>query len=200
MHRITPTIRRIADAELPQVRDAGSGELRPATDQELLDRGIVHLKDDLYSCVEQQLRDDETLEWSHVGDPLPGQVVTAGDVKERHAKLPADVRGKVLRAQVIRSTDPAVKVLELVEVNLLEQQAAIEAAVGDILVPDAEPRPLVDFEQPAMILEEAQRLAAMPDNGIERVTVAMADVAGDADVVEVENLIPHAWAGERVPR
>ena len=58
---------------------------------------------------------------------------------------------------------------------------------------------LVDFDAIDPIVEEALRLARIPDNGIELHNVTMEDVDAAGDVVEARNLIPHSWAGERLP-
>lgn len=204
MHRVLRTIRRIELADLPQVRDIATDELRAATDDELLNMDIVHLADDLYA-VQEQIRSDDVdasgnREWKPVDEPKKGVVLSGGDAVDRFQRLPADVKPQILQARVIRSPDPAVNVRELAEANILEQQAVIEDVVGEVVLAEGgAPQPLVDFEQGDPVLAEAQRLAEIPDNGIERVTVRMADVDTAADVVERDGLIPHAWAGERIP-
>ena len=48
-------------------------------DQELLNTGIQHLSGDYYSCIHQEERDDDTLQWSpKEGQSLPGTVVSEG--------------------------------------------------------------------------------------------------------------------------
>jgi hypothetical protein len=94
MHSIAYSVRRIAPSELPTVRDL-DGTVRPATAQELLNMDIAHLTGDLYSCADQQRRDPDTLAWSVVGVPSPGTVLSEGSLRERHARLPADVQAQL---------------------------------------------------------------------------------------------------------
>lgn len=101
MHVVKYTIRTILPAELPTVREPG-GTTRPATEGELLNLGLVPLGNDLYSCVDQYRRDPDTLTWRAEGPESPGTIVSEGSLRERHARLPADVRGKILRARIVR--------------------------------------------------------------------------------------------------
>lgn len=188
MHEVRRSIRRIAPSELPTV--PGDGATRPMTDAELLNVGIAPLGDDLYSCVDQYRRDPETFAWTAEGPESPGVVIAEGSLADRHARLPAEVAVQVLRAQVIRSDDPATPADATVETNLAEAAAALALNVGDV-----NGAPLVDLSGPAAVLEEAQRLVEIPGNGIERHLVSMAEVAA-GDVLEADRIIPHAWAGE----
>lgn len=205
MHKIVYSLRQIAPAELPTVRDA-DGTARPATPGELLNMGIQHVNEDVYSCTEQLASDDAEAAatgertWKHAGPPLPGIELGSGSVRERHAQLPATIKPKVLRSSVIRQTDTEVpSARALAQANIDEQAAAMAEFVGPV-VRGGVATPLVDVGAPEALLVEAQRLAAIPNNGIARVTVPMADVAAAADVVEREGLIPHHWAGESAPR
>lgn len=189
MHEIRYSIRQIAPAELPTGIDP-DGTARALTEGELLNLGLVHLHDDLYSCVDQYRRDPETLAWSVEGPESPGVVVSQGSLRERHARLPADVAPAVLRAQVIRSADPLAPAAAQVGANLAEVAAALAQYVGDV-----DGRPLVALDGPVAALEEAQRLVALPDNGIDRHVVPMA-VVDAGDVVEADGLVPHRWHGE----
>jgi hypothetical protein len=92
VHRVIYSIQRITPAQLPTVRDR-DGTARAATDQELLDRGLVHLHSDVYSCVHQERRDPDTLVWAVHDHVHPGTVLAEGSHRERHArhKLPAGV-------------------------------------------------------------------------------------------------------------
>jgi hypothetical protein len=189
MHRIQTTIRHIAPAELPTVTPVGEEVAREMTEQELLDAGIVALGNDLYSCIHHEEPDERTLEWRpKEGQALPGTVISAGVLTERHAKLPQDVRLKVMRASIIRAKAGSAK--DAVTQNLAEVGAVLADKVG--LVEDA---PLIDTTSQQAELAEAQRLATLPDSGLEREIVPMIDVT-DADVVEADSLIPHSWAGE----
>jgi hypothetical protein len=188
MHKIVTSIRQIAPADLPTVTPIGEAT-RPMNEQELLNAGIQRLTGDYYSCIHQEERDDDTLQWSpKEGQSLPGTVVTEGFLEQRHDKLPADVRAKVMKASVIRSTLGNAD--DLVSAVLLDAASAAEKAVGMI-----EGAPLIDVADPEMLLGEAQRQLSIPDSGFTRETVAMADMAA-GDVIEAENLIPHSWAGE----
>lgn len=203
MHQIVRSIKRILPADLPVVRELGGME-RPASATELLNMGIVPLGNDLYSCCEQLRSDDdlaaETGErtWEPHGEPVPGEVLATGDVKERHAKLPADVRGQVMRAVVMRAKDTTTTAQAIVETNILEQMAAVVEFVGDVVLPGGETAPLVDFEQPSAFADEARRLAALPVSVLERVSCTMAECEGTtADVITESSIVPHRWAGER---
>lgn len=188
MHKITTSIRQIAPADLPTVTPIGEAT-RPMNEQELLNRGIVHLSGDIYSCIEQHVRNDDDLIWSPVeGKSLPGTVVSEGLLQERHDKLPAEIRAKVMKASVIRSTLGNAD--DLVSAVLLEAAGAAAKAVGVI-----DGAPLIDVADPEILLLEAQRQLSIPDSGFTRETVTMEDVAA-GDVIEAQNLIPHSWAGE----
>ena len=188
MHQIKTSIRQIAPADLPRVTPIGE-TTRPMNDAELLNMGIQHLSGDYYSCIHQEERDDDTLQWSpKEGQALPGTVVSEGLLQERHDKLPADVRAKVMKASVIRSTLGNAD--DLVSAVLLEAASAAEKVVGLV-----EGAPLIDVADPETLLGEAQRQLSIPDSGFTRETVAMDDMAA-GDVIEAQNLIPHSWAGE----
>lgn len=189
MHRVLYSIRTVAPSELPTITDI-DGSTRPMTDAELLQIDVHHLHDDVYSCADQERRDPETLEWSVVGVQSPGVAITEGTLRQRHAQLPADVAPKVFRAQVIRSADPAAPAAVVAQANLTEAVAALAEYVGDV-----DGGPLLDLSGPAAVLEEAQRLVQIPDNGIDRHTVPMIAV-DSGDVVEADRLIPHSWHGE----
>lgn len=122
MHQIKTSIRRILPGDLP------------STDpQELLNRGIFPLGNDLYSCIHQEVRDPDSLEWVPIeGQALPGEVLSEGTVHERHAKLPADLRAQVLRASVRRIVDD-------VPLELPQGSQAVADLIVDVLaVPQSE--------------------------------------------------------------
>jgi hypothetical protein len=188
MHQVKTSYRRIPPTDLPTVTPIGEAA-RPMNDQELLNAGIVHISGDIYSCIHQEERDEDTLEWRPKdGQSLPGTVITEGVLADRHAKLPSDVRSQVMRAQIIRSKTGSAKAA--VSTNLAELSAVLANTVG--LIDGA---PLVDTTSQDAQLEEAQRLIGVPDSGLEREFVSMADVV-DGDIVEADSLIPHSWAGE----
>lgn len=189
MHRIVYELRTIAASDLPTVIDRGGGP-RIATEEELRNLGLVHLSGDVYECVRQERRDPETLAWSTHGPDLPGVVIAAGSQRERYASVPAEHAADVFRAQVIRSDDPETPAAVAVAENLAEVAATLAEYVGDV-----DGAPLVDVDSTAATLAEAQRLVEIPGNGIERVTVPMAQVDA-GDVIEAEDLIPHRWQGE----
>ena len=193
MHRIHHTLRRIVDADLPKIRDAETGELRQATDDELLNAGLVPVGAGIYSCVEQVRRDPETEEWSSFGHAPVGELLAHGE--QRFSQLPDAVKADVLHADVIRAADPEGNAVLITMSAIAEQTEAIEQYVG--LVDDA---PLVDLTTDAAIASEAQRLASIPDSGVVRASIPMADVDEDVQVVAAANLPPHSWAGEPRPR
>lgn len=189
MHKIQTSIREIAPADLPKVHDLDGIE-RTATDAELLNMGIQHIRDDLYSCIHQEERDPETLVWQpKEGQALPGVVITEGNLKDRHDKLPTEVRGKILKASVIRSSLGNAD--DLASAVLIEAAEAAEAAVG----PVRDGAPLIDVADARMVLSEAKRQLEIEDSGFTREAVPMDDVAV-GDVIEAEGIIPHSWAGE----
>lgn len=205
MHRISYSVRRIAPADLPKVRDLDGGE-RAATIEELANMDIVPLGDDYYSCADQVRSDDEVdvttdangrpqRQWHPVGVVSPGVELATGNVNERCLKLPVEAKELLLRAEVIRSDEPG-GALAIAEANIVEQMAALEQFVGDV-ERDGESRPLVELESDRAIVDEARRLAALPDSGVERMRVSMRDVVRGEDVVEAEGIAPHAFAGER---
>lgn len=184
MHQLKISIRKILPAEIPTVTPIGEPP-RPMNAQELLNLGIVPLGNDLYSCVHQEERDPETLEWRpRPGQNLLGEAVSEGLLHDRHARLPGDVRSLVLRAQVLKKGKDAATA------NLTELAGVLETEVG--LVDGV---PFVETGTDEAVLVEAQRLASVPDSGVSRELVAMADVDA-ADLVEAEGLIPHSWSGE----
>lgn len=186
MHRIHYTLRAIAQDDLPKIQDMITGEERVASTAELLNMGIVSVADGIYSCAEQVRQDPETETWASLGPALLGQLLAHGD--QRYDRLPEDVRGRVLRARVIADVTGESSALDLAVANVVEQTAAIEEYVGE------------GFTVELSVEEEAARLAAMPGNTIERITIPMADVDEDAHVVEATDLAPQAWAGERIRR
>lgn len=189
MHRINTSIRRIAAADLPTITPIGE-PTRPMNAQELLNTGIQHLSGDFYSCISQDERDDETLEWRPKdGQALPGAVVTQGVLQERYAKLPADVKGKILRASVIRSSLGNAD--DLASAVLIQAAEAAEAAVG----PVRDGEPLIDVADARLVLSEAQRQLGIEGSGFSRTAVQM-DAVAVGDVIEAEDIIPHSWAGE----
>lgn len=172
MHRVTTSIRRIDAAEIAGISEA-----------ELLNRGVVPLGNDLYSCITQEERDPEALTWQPKdGQTLPGTLIRQGLLEERHSKLPADIKPLVMRARILKDGK------RLASESLAAAAAALLESVG----PGAPP---IDTESPEAIETEARRLAELPGSGVSRGLVPMADVTQD-DLTEAEGLIPHSWAGE----
>jgi hypothetical protein len=224
MHEIIRAIRHIPPDQLPTVKDAVTGSMRPAIAEELPQHDMVPLGNDYYSCSEQYhsiVVDTPTgreRAWYHSGDGPPdadnrvrsaaaaaqrrqlGSVLAHGDVRERHAMLPAMVRQQVLRADVLRAADSTTTVHDIVDAALVEQMAILEEFVGSVerdVAPDVtELTPLVDLETPSAAVSEARRLAQLPDGGIVRVRVPMAEVDLATELVDVDGIIPHRWAGE----
>ena len=174
MHRVTTSIRRIDPAEMAGI-----------SDQELLNRGLVPLGNDLYSCITQEERDPDSLAWQPKdGQTLPGTVIRQGLLEERHAKLPTAIKPLVMRARILKDGKRlASESLAALAAELLESVGSVEGA------------PLIDTESPEAIAAEARRLAEVPGSGVSRGLVPMADVTQD-DLTEAEGLIPHSWAGE----
>lgn len=193
MHQINYTIRQIVEGDLPMVRDSDTDEDRPATDQELLNFGMQHLHDDIYSCVEQYRRDENTLEWNAHGVAPVGAVVVHGP--DRYSLLPTGVRGKVMLARVVRSSVDGETPLAIAQANLAEQSNALAENVGPV-----DGAPLVDLLSDDAAIEEASRLARIRDTGLELAMVPMVVVDPSAHVVEADGIEPHRWAGERLPR
>lgn len=196
MHEITYSYRRIAVVDLPAVREL-DGTTRPATDAELRNMGIVHVTDDLYACIEQHHSDgiDDTTgarRWAICGEPLPGDILSEGLLNARHANLPSDVRPRIMRADIIRSTAPNIDVRDVAKATLTDVQAAFEENVGTI---DAAFVPAIDPSNTDAVFAEVRRMAEHPELPAERVRIPMADIA-DTHVVEAENVVPHTWAGE----
>jgi hypothetical protein len=190
MHQVTYQLRTIAPADLPTIRDV-DGPSRTMTDGELLNVGLVRLHDDVFESVSQERRDPETFVWAPHGEPHPGEVIAEGSHRERYARVPADLAPNVFRAQVIRADDPTVSVVLLAEENVAFVAAQLAETVGDV-----NGAPLLDLSQPAAVLDEAQRLAAMPGSGVDRQVVPVITVAA-GDVVEIAGgIIPHRWHGE----
>jgi hypothetical protein len=189
MHRVTYCIREILAAELPTITDV-EGITRPATEAELLNLGVHSLGHDLFECVSQERRDPDTFAWALHDEPHAGLVIAEGSHRCRYGSVPAEHAPKVFRAQVIRSTDPAEPAATVAQANVAEAEAALAEYVGDVAG-----APLVDLAGPSAALEEAQRLVAMPNNGIERHVVPMISV-DPGDVVEAQGLVPHRWQGE----
>lgn len=104
MHAIHYTIRRIAAADLPTVRDGGpeSTTHRPATDQELLNVGLHRLDGDLFSCVEQY-RGPHSEAFEPHGYVSTGELLTHGH--DRYRELPDAIKHRVLRARVTRGAE-----------------------------------------------------------------------------------------------
>ena len=101
MHRLTFCIHRATAAELPKMRNIDGTE-RPASEQDLLNLGMVPLGDDLYSCAVQEHSEDGR-SWAAEVE-LPGVELSRGRPQERFSRLsPAD-RGKVMLAEVERTT------------------------------------------------------------------------------------------------
>jgi hypothetical protein len=191
LHHVTYTLRTIAPEELPTAPTSFEDPTpRALTEQELLDRGLVRLHDDLFECVEQSRRDPETLAWAPHGPPLPGTPIAAGPHRQRYGSVPAAHAPHVFRAQVIRSDDPASPAAAVAAGIVAEVAAELATAVGDV-----NGAPLLDLTHPDAVLEAAQRLVEIPGNGVERTVVPM--IAVDAgDVVEADGIIPHRWHGE----
>lgn len=199
MHRVLPTIRRIVADQLPRVRD-DAGDLAAASPEQLANLGYVQLEGDLYSVLEQHSSEV-------VPDPVtgglkrnwlidvPGDAIGEGAPARRFAALPSDVRDRVFRADVVRSTDPNVDALELVATNLNEQLDAIVINVGELPAGTQ----LLDVGGAAADVQEAQRVMALDLAPIAMACVAVADVDAATDVIVRSNILPQVWAGETAP-
>lgn len=184
-HAIHCVTRRLTVDQLPTVLDAETRAPRTAvTDQELLDNGIKRTAaPDVYDCCEQY-RGPHTEALEPFGFVGGGELLSHGP--DRFNQLPDDIKAQVLQAQIIRA--PAPGAIALATASLADQTAAIAEHVGD----DA----TIDVGTPA---DEAVRLAMIPDNSIEMITVSMSQVILGQDVVRQDSIEPHRWAGERLP-
>jgi hypothetical protein len=193
MHQIIYSIRQIASDALPRRRDPAKKRDRPASPEELLNIGIVHLVDDYYSCAEQLVSDD-VLDvvraagvfgrvWHPLHEPHPGRIVTQGTVHERHAQLPADAKARILHAHVVRGATKRVNARAVIEKRVRSPRRALQ-------------RDAAAADERGRMIEAAH--AALADKRA-RVTlqrVPMGDVDPARDFVLEENVIPHHWAGE----
>lgn len=187
-HSIHHVTRRIADADLPKVRDIETGDERPATDHELLQLGIIPTPlAGVYDCVEQYRRDDtvDGADFEPFGHVPVGELLSSG--VDRFQQLPPDVKPHVLQSRVLRSAEPG-GALAVATASLEAQTAAIAKNVGDGVSIDV-----------GTTEDEAARLAMAPDTLVDFATVPMSQVVDGEDVVQQDQLEPHRWAGERRP-
>lgn len=145
MHQVKTSIRRILPAELPTVTPIDEAP-RTMNDQELLNAGLQRISGDIFSCIYQEERDEETFEWRpRFGQSLPGTVIAEGLLLERHAKLPADVRAEVMRSVVRRVVDD-------IPPDLPEGSLAVSEVVVDVItLPMSEVRDTDVVDETALI-------------------------------------------------
>lgn len=208
MHRTTYTTRQIDAGDLPHVPNI-DGSPRPATERELLDMGIRKIAEGIYSVVEIEDRhiDPETgaQTWTARGRTIGGTVLTSGRHNRRYVDLPAEIRAKVMKARVLRSSDPATSLRSIAVANVNEARRMVTEHVGAMVARTSALFPLVSGQHDHAIVEaEAKRLrhvhverdgAEHPEPVAVEVTIPMSEVASE-DIVDVDHVIPHAWAGE----
>lgn len=208
MHRTTYTTRQIAAGDLPQVPNI-DGTMREATDRELLDMGIRKIGDGLYSVVEIEDRhiDHETgvQTWTPRGRTIGGTVLTSGRHNRRYADLPHELRVQVMKARVLRSSDPTTSLRRVALDNVNEARRMVTEHVGAMVSRTSSLFPLVSGEHDTAIIEaEAKRLrhVHVARDGAEHtepialeVMIPMSEVASE-DIVDADHIIPHSWAGE----
>lgn len=177
-------LRTIAPSELPTVTML-DGSTVPASDQDLMNMGVFHIEGDVYACI-GVFADGRGQHKS--ADQLPGTVISAGYLQQRHAALPGGVRAAVMKATVYRHKNPIASLRHLVNDNSdPDRLRARVPALGGSARP-------ANVEKALDALAAARDLAVLGD--AEQLTVAMADVQ-DGDVVEVDSVVPLEFAGER---
>lgn len=176
IHRATP-----ADFDawaLVPADDATETPEHPATDAELLNRGVRVLYRDasevLYDCAWLAIHHDRQ------PCPKPGEIVSSGSLKARMIdKLPPQAQEKVLRARVLRR-----------KATSLRHEVSTELG---ITVPTYEEAP------PEAVAKGREKQASQTDTDsdpISEETVPL-DTIESSDLVEDTHVFPGRWAGER---
>lgn len=168
------------------------GATSPATEQELLNRGVIVLHLDT---------DEVIYHFGRVGEDVdtgyPGMAITPTSgpdiyLERRYRRLPEVVRSNVLRARLYRNRDGTSLRAQLES----ELAAKLEPRVPATGKTSARPS---DPAGARGILEEARRRSlGRPDGPLPAVVemlVSMAEVRS-GDVVETDSLIPIRMAGE----
>ncbi len=160
------------------------GTERPATEQEMLTRGVagpdIGPTDVVYHC---GILDTDRRA------ALPGEVLTEGRARERHAKLPdVATKRRMYGARVYRA--PGLDLRAECNTAAGKQLAARVPANGSRSAKPADPPGAL------LVLEEARRRAADEEDPTEECWVRMEDVE-DSDVVAEDALILVWRAGER---
>jgi hypothetical protein len=169
----------------------------PATEQDLLNRGVIVLHRDSAEVIYHFGRVGEDADAGYPGRPITPTSGPDVYLERRYAQLPLEARPKVYRARAYRSTDPTVILRESCEATVAAQLGARVPATGRTSARPADPLGAMD------VLEEARRRANPPENPdgtpqpptARALTVPMAEVE-DGDVVEADMLIPVRMAGE----
>jgi hypothetical protein len=169
----------------------------PATDQDLLNRGVIVLHRDAEEVIYHCGRIGEAVDAGYPGRPITPTSGLDVYLERRYARLPEAVKPKVYRARAYRSTDPTVNLRQACEQAVAAQLAARVPATGRTSARPADPVGAMD------VLEEARRRAYPPENPdgtlapptARPLTVPMTEVE-DGDVVEADMLIPVRMAGE----
>ena len=99
-------------------------------EQELLNHGLVALGNDYYSAIHQEIRDEETLIWKPLVEH-PGTVISEGFLEQRHAKLPGDVKAKIMVAHVERTDKKGKKSVD--RVRMADVQPGDTVIASDVI-------------------------------------------------------------------
>jgi hypothetical protein len=167
------------------------GVSAPATEQDLLNRGVIVLQRDAEVVVYHFGRIGEDADAGYPGSPITPTSGPDVYLERRYARLPEAAKPKVYRARVYRNRDGTSLRAQLET----ELSAKLEPRVPATGATSAQP---ADPVGAAAILEEARERARgdgqTTPSVIERL-VPMAEVRS-GDVVESDSIIPVRMAGE----
>ena len=160
------------------------GTERPATGQEMLDRGVASPEigpdDVVYHC---GILDTDRRA------ALPGEVLTVGRLRDRHVALPdVALKRRMYGARVYR--EPGADLRSSANAAVNRTLAARVPANGSRSAMPADPPGAL------LVLEEARRRAGDEDDPVVERMVRMDEVE-DTDVVAEDAVVRVVWAGER---
>lgn len=179
-HQVVTRVREILPADLPRVRPLDGPE-RVANAQELLDMlGIVATDEpNIYVSREQERKERGSRQFRPMV-ALPGVVLAQGfSAKEVYGRLTPEMRARVLRARVFRSTEPDRRP------DLRAHFAAVMERAG---IPGS--------EREQLTRDRARRDAQNPLIAVEERVLPMKDRL-ESDVVDESDIPPARFAGER---